>query len=65
MKMDFVRIDGNRFAYRRQGEGDPVLLVHRVAGSSFLRDDTIDGGHFVQKDWAVKITNLHMEFCQK
>ena len=43
MKKEFADIEGNKIAFRHGGSGEPVLLVHGVASSSFIWDDIIDG----------------------
>lgn len=36
MGMEFSKINQHRIAYRRMGEGEPVLMIHGVASHSFL-----------------------------
>jgi pimeloyl-ACP methyl ester carboxylesterase len=38
----FIEIGGHRIAYRRQGSGSPVLMVHGVASHSFLWNGITD-----------------------
>ena len=34
--MNFIEINGNRIAYDRQGQGEPMLLVHGITTYSFI-----------------------------
>jgi len=40
--MEYVEIDGHQIAYRRKGQGTPILFIHGVASHSFLWDEIMD-----------------------
>ncbi len=42
LSINYVEISGHTIAYRRRGEGPPVLLVHGVASYSFLWNEVIE-----------------------
>lgn len=52
---NFVEINGHQIAYRRKGQGIPVLLIHGVASYSFLWNDVMDT---LSADFDVLATDL-------
>lgn len=53
--MKYIEINGHQIAYRRKGQGTPILFVHGVASHSFLWDGIMDK---LQNEYDVIATDL-------
>ena len=41
MSVEEITLHGHRVSYRREGWGEPILLIHGITGSSATWDDVI------------------------